>query len=61
MLLTGCDVPIRIQAGPEGYRALCIPRGKFLTIVNECPTLLAGFFEMPILGLAGATLPARNP
>lgn len=56
-LLTGCTVPIRIQAGPAGYRGLCLPRGKFLTIVNECPSLLVGFFEMPLLGLAGPAFP----
>lgn len=58
-LLTGCEVPIRIQAGPEGYCGLTIPRGKFLTIVNECPNLLVGFFEMPLLGLAGPGFPPR--
>lgn len=52
VLLTGCEVPYRIRSGTSGYRGLRIPRGKFLTIVNECPALLVGFFEMPIVGRA---------
>ena len=54
ILLTGCEVPYRIRSGPQGYRGLCLPRGKFLTIVNECPGLLLGFFEMPMLGSTAA-------
>lgn len=49
VLLTGCAPPYTVQAGPDGYHGLCLSRGKFLTIVNECPLLLIGFFEMPIL------------
>jgi CRP-like cAMP-binding protein len=48
VLLTGSDVPYTLQAGPDGYRALCLPRGKLLTIIQQCPALLIGFFEMPL-------------
>lgn len=48
VLLTGCDVPYTLRAGPEGYQALCLPRGKLLTIIHQCPALLTGFFEMPL-------------
>jgi hypothetical protein len=51
LLLTGIAAPFAIVAGPEGYRTLSIPRGKFFTVVNECPALLVGFFRMPLLGV----------
>jgi hypothetical protein len=51
LLLTGIAAPFPLIAGAEGYRALSIPRGKFFTIVNECPALLVGFFRMPLLGI----------
>jgi hypothetical protein len=57
VLLTGCDVPYAVRSGPKGYEGLCLPRGKFLTIVNECPTLLVGFFQMPIV--AGSSAPSE--
>jgi hypothetical protein len=40
ILLTGKPAPFPILAGPEGFTAL-----------TECPTLLAGFFRMPLLGV----------
>ncbi|HSY53311.1 MAG TPA: hypothetical protein VK785_02640 [Opitutaceae bacterium] len=49
MLLTSKPAPFTISTGPDGYLALAIPRGKFFTIVNECPALLVGFFRMPLL------------
>ena len=49
VLLTGCEPPYTVKAGPDGYHGLCLSRGKFLTIVNECPHLLIGFFQMPIM------------
>lgn len=58
VLLTGCEVPYTIQAGPRGYRGLCLARGRFLTVVNECPTLLVGFFQMPIVGVSQGRAPA---
>lgn len=51
ILLTGKAAPFAIAAGPEGYVALSLPRGKFFTVINECPLLLAGFFRMPLLGV----------
>ena len=51
ILLTGKAAPFAITAGPEGYLALSLPRGKFFTVINECPLLLAGFFRMPLLGV----------
>lgn len=51
ILLTGKPAPFTIKAGPAGYAALSLPRGKFFTVVNECPALLAGFFRMPLLGV----------
>ncbi|MGE4071698.1 MAG: hypothetical protein AB7E72_11035 [Lysobacterales bacterium] len=51
ILLTGKAAPFAITAGPEGYVALSLPRGKFFTVINECPLLLAGFFRMPLLGV----------
>lgn len=57
ILLTGKAAPFAIKAGPAGYVALALPRGKFFTVINECPALLAGFFRMPLLGVdyAGAS------
>lgn len=51
ILLTGKPAPFAIKAGAQGYRALSIPRGKFFTVIVECPTLLNGFFQMPLLGV----------
>lgn len=51
ILLTGKPAPFEIKAGSNGCRALTLPRGKFFTIVNECPTLLVGLFRMPLLGV----------
>jgi signal-transduction protein with cAMP-binding, CBS, and nucleotidyltransferase domain len=51
ILLTGKPAPFAIKAGPEGYLALSLPRGKFFTVINECPLLLSGFFRMPLLGV----------
>ncbi len=51
ILLTGKPAPFAIKAGSAGYVALSLPRGKFFTVVNECPALLAGFFRMPLLGV----------
>jgi hypothetical protein len=51
ILLTGKPAPFPILAGPDGYTALALPRGKFFTVLTECPTLLTGFFRMPLLGV----------
>lgn len=51
MLLTGKPAPFDILAGPQGLRALSLPRGKFFTVIVECPALLTGFFRMPLLGV----------
>lgn len=51
ILLTGKPAPFAIKAGPEGFVALSLPRGKFFTVINECPALLVGFFRMPLLGV----------
>ena len=51
MLLTGKPAPFDILAGPLGLRALSLPRGKFFTVIVECPGLLTGFFRMPLLGV----------
>lgn len=51
LLLTGISAPFRMLAGPHGYTALSISRGKFFTLVNACPALLLGFFRMPLLGV----------
>ena len=61
VLLTGCEVPYDVIAGPEGYHGLVLPRGKFLTVVNECPSLLVGFFHMPIVGIDAARTTAGAP
>lgn len=58
ILLTGKPAPFAIKAGPDGYVALALPRGKFFTVINECPALLAGFFRMPLLGVDYAANPA---
>ena len=57
-LLTGQPTPYLIKVGPSGYQGLLLPRGKFLTLINECPVLLLGFFQMPLLGLDYAGTPA---
>lgn len=51
ILLTGQAAPFAIHAGPAGLEALVLPRSKFFTIINECPSLLVGFFRMPLLGV----------
>lgn len=51
ILLTGKPAPFAILAGAQGYEALTLPRGKFFTVINECPALLAGFYRMPLLGV----------
>lgn len=51
ILLTGQPAPFAILAGSEGLGALVLPRSKFFTIINECPSLLVGFFRMPLLGV----------
>ena len=61
ILLTGKAAPFAIKAGPAGYVALALPRGKFFTVINECPALLAGFFRMPLLGVDYAGMPAAAP
>jgi len=61
LLLTGISAPFPIIAGPAGYRALSIPRGKFFTIINECPALIVGFFRMPLLGVDYVRLPEVQP
>ncbi|PTY03845.1 hypothetical protein DB347_21715 [Opitutaceae bacterium EW11] len=61
VLLTGCEAPYTVTAGPSGYRGLCLPRGKFLTVVNECPALLVGFFQMPIINPAEPPKPVSAP
>lgn len=61
LLLTGISAPFPILAGPAGYRALSIPRGRFFTIVNECPALLVGFFHMRLLGVDYARIPEAQP
>ena len=58
ILLTGKAAPFAIKAGPVGYVAMALPRGKFFTVINECPTLLTGFFRMPLLGVDYAAEPA---
>ncbi len=60
ILLTGKAAPFAIKAGPAGYVALSLPRGKFFTVINECPALLAGFFRMPLLGVDYAGKPAAS-
>ncbi len=49
-LLTGQQDRFTMTAGPAGYRALLLPRGKLFTVINECPVLLTGFFQIPMLG-----------
>lgn len=61
ILMTGKPAPFPIKAGPAGYLALALPRGKFFTVINECPDLLVGFFRMPLLGVDYAGEPAANP
>ena len=58
ILLTGKPAPFAIHAGDSGYLALSLPRGKFFTVINECPALLAGFFRMPLLGVDYVGQPA---
>lgn len=58
ILLTGKPSPFAIRAGDSGYVALALPRGKFFTVINECPALLAGFFRMPLLGVDYVSQPA---
>jgi hypothetical protein len=50
-LLVGQPTPFTIISGPSGYEGLLLQRGKFFTLINECPSLLLGFFQMPLLGL----------
>lgn len=59
ILLTGRAAPFAIHAGPEGFHALVLPRSKFFTIINECPSLLVGFFRMPLLGVDYRGQPSR--
>lgn len=61
VLLTGCEVPYTVAAGPKGYHGLCLARGKFLTVVNECPALLVGFFQMPLVGVDRPRVPLAAP
>lgn len=61
ILLTGKPSPFPLLAGPSGYRALAIPRGKFFTIVHECPELLTGFFRLPLLGVDYDDMPSAPP
>lgn len=58
ILLTGKPAPFAIRASASGYVALSLPRGKFFTVINECPALLAGFFRMPLLGVDYVSRPA---
>lgn len=51
ILITGKPAPFAFMAGPAGYEALVLPRSKFFTVINECPSLLVGFFRMPLLGV----------
>jgi signal-transduction protein with cAMP-binding, CBS, and nucleotidyltransferase domain len=60
ILLTGKAAPFVIKAGNAGYVALSLPRGKFFTVINECPALLAGFFRMPLLGVDYPGSPAAS-
>ncbi len=60
-LLTGLRARFTISAGPEGYHALLLPRGKLFTVINECPLLLAGFFQIPLLGIDYARPEAPKP
>ncbi|MFA5262414.1 MAG: hypothetical protein WC378_01215 [Opitutaceae bacterium] len=57
-LLTGQPTPLTILAGSEGYRGLLLQRGKFFTLINECPVLLTGFFKIPLLGIDYGDTPA---
>jgi hypothetical protein len=50
-LLTGQPTPFPIIAGSQGYQGLLLQRGKFFTLINECPVLLSGFFKIPLLGI----------
>jgi len=50
-LLTGQPTPFTIFAGSEGYKGLLLQRGKFFTLINECPILLTGLFKIPLLGI----------
>ena len=50
-LLTGQQARFTIVAGPKGYHGLQLPRGKLFTVINECPILLTGFFQIPLLGI----------
>jgi signal-transduction protein with cAMP-binding, CBS, and nucleotidyltransferase domain len=50
-LLTGQHDRFTMMAGTVGYHALLLPRGKLFTVINECPVLLAGFFQIPMLGI----------
>lgn len=51
ILLTGQPAPFSIHAGPNGFVALILPRSRFFTVINECPSLLVGFFRIPLLGV----------
>ncbi len=46
-LFTGEAAPQTLQAGSQGYQGLALPQGAFLTIVHECPVLLAGLLQLP--------------
>lgn len=56
-LLIGQHARFTISAGPEGYHALLLPRGKLFTVINECPILLTGFFQIPLLGIDYSSAP----
>jgi len=50
-LLAGAVTPFPIMAGDEGCVALLLPRGKFHTLINECPLLLRGLFRLRMIGV----------
>lgn len=59
-LLTGAPTPFSVLAGPQGYEGLVLPRGKFFTLINECPILLSCFFKIPLLGIDYSDTPPKT-
>ena len=45
-LLAGRAPAQTLVAGPSGYAALLLPRGRFHTVINECPVLLTGLLRL---------------
>jgi len=45
-LLAGRAPAVSLVAGASGYSALLLPRGRFHTVINECPVLLSGLLRL---------------